>query len=281
MKFFEKIENAINNLLLKLGELIAKAIPRKIKHFIYSIFQNFEKLKTFFKELPLKVFNFSLKLIKKIKAQASEINIKAVLTDSLSKVTQSYKDNGAKGAGKFKKIFLAPFYICGVWLKGLTAAQSILLLAFSCASFLSIIGIGFSGKKLMKSTEDISREPASVDEVMYERPEYYKKQTKFFEMTNFRLAVYVAQVNEIHSVDLDFIITLSNRTTKAYLEKHDFYLRDHLILHMEPSVASFPLEEEGKEIIREKLISEINEYLRQNEVDGHVVEVKITYVLAN
>ncbi len=281
MGLIEKIENAINFILLKLGELIAKAIPKKVKSFFALVFQQIEKLKIFFKELPFKIFHYSIALVKRIKAATAEINFKAVLSDAYQKAMQNYKQNGAEGAGKVKQLFLAPFFIVGVWLKGLTAAQSILLLTFSCASFLSVIGIGFSGQKLIKPTHDNSREPASTEEVLYDRPDYYKKQTKFFEMTSFRLAVYVAEVNEIRSVDLDFTVTMSNRTSKQYLEKHDFQLRDYLILHTEPSVASFPLEEEGKEIIREKLVAEINNYLKANDVEGHVEEVKITYILAN
>jgi hypothetical protein len=174
-----------------------------------------------------------------------------------------------------------PFLVVAQWVQGLSPAQALLLLGFSGASILSVIGIGFSGHKLAKNHLDDGRAPASVDEILYERPGYYKKQTRHFEVSNFRLPVYVAQVNEVRSVDIDFTATMSNRNAKMYLEKREFQLRDHLINNIEPSVSSFPLEEEGKEIIRKKVWMEINDYLKENKIEGEVTELKITYVLAN
>jgi hypothetical protein len=58
-------------------------------------------------------------------------------------------------------------------------------------------------------------------------------------------------------------------------------MRDHLILEMEPSVASFPLTEEGKEIIRQKLSTEIDVFLESHKITGHVEEIKVVYILAN
>jgi hypothetical protein len=46
-------------------------------------------------------------------------------------------------------------------------------------------------------------------------------------------------------------------------------------------VAAFPLEEEGKDIIRKRLIQELNDFLKTYEIDGSVSEIRITYVLAN
>jgi flagellar basal body-associated protein FliL len=53
------------------------------------------------------------------------------------------------------------------------------------------------------------------------------------------------------------------------------------LLNLEPILPSLPLDDEGKEIIRQKLINEINQFLKKHNIEGHVEEVRITYILAN
>lgn len=282
MNFLVKIENAINFLLNKLGELIYKAIPAPVKAVFAKISAAMLWLSQNIKNLPNIIKTFLISFIGKTKSSALGFNYKAALLDTYKKAMAQYKERSPESAGKIGTVLLTPFLMIGQWLKGLSAAQSMLLLSFSCASILAVIGIGFSGHKLMNTHGEEGRTPASVpEEVAYERPDYYKKQTKHLDVTNLRLPVYVAQVNEIRSVDIDFTATMTNRNARMFLEKHEFQLRDHLILQLEPSVASFPLEEEGKEIIRRKLLNEVNDFLKQNEIEGEVSELKITYVLAN
>ena len=282
MNFLEKIENAINFLLIKLGELMLKAIPSPVKKVFAKLGEWCRYLADNFRQLPALTKSFLLALMAKVKSSALSFDYKAALLETHKKAMAQYKEKSPDGMGAMKKFFMTPFLMMGQWLQGLSPSQSLLLLTFSCASILSVIGIGFSGHKLMHGQSEASRTPASAtEEVLYQRPDYYKKQTRFLELTNLRLPVYVANVNEIKSVDIDFSATMTNRNSRMFLEKHEFHLRDHLILQMEPSVASFPLEEEGKEIIRKKLLAEINDFLKINEVDGEVLELKITYVLAN
>lgn len=278
MKFFEKIENAINYVLIKLGDLILRAVPAPIKKFA----EKRHTIRIFLKQLPSVVLKFLITCFKATKEKLLAINYKEATTKTYQKVIAQYSDKGPKGITSVKNLLLFPIHISKEWLKGLSPAQALLLLSFTGASILSVIGIGYSSQKLSKASNSANRNPASTEiEITYDRPDYYKKQTKFFEVNNFRLPVYVAQVNEIRSLDLDFIVTLSNRFSKDFLESHDYQFRDYLILQVEPSVASFPLEEEGKEIIRKKLISEINDFLKLHEIEGEALELKITYVLAN
>jgi flagellar basal body-associated protein FliL len=277
MNFLNKIENFINFLLIRLFELCLKLVPVPVKKLFSQISNQLSRIK----ELPGLAKKFALWLFTYVKGAALSMNYKEVFLETYKKSLAEYKTRSSKGMGAFKKIFLMPFLMMGHWLQGLNALQSMLLLGFTTASILSVIGIGFSGKRLLENNFG-SRAPASVeDEITYDRPAYYKKETKHFEVTNFRLPVYFAKVNEVRSVDIDFVATTSNRQSRMFLEKKEFQLRDHLILNVEPSVASFPLEEEGKEIIRKKLHMELNDYLRTHHVDGEVVELKITYVLAN
>lgn len=278
MGLLEKIENFINGLLIKFGELTWRLCPKHFKIFINQILNLYSLFLLFIKQSPqllLKTFKLTFKWV------SSKLSFfRRSISENYQKYKEVFKAITPPGAGKFKTFLLLPWFLASKWLRGLTAAQTFLLLFFTFGSTLAIIGIGFSGKRVLRQIES-SRAPASQEEITYDRPDYYKKQTKHVQITNLRLPVYFAKVNEIKTVDIDFVATMNNRHSKMFLEKHDFQFRDHVILQMEPSVASFPLEEEGKEIIRQKLIKEINLFLIKHNIEGEVLEVKITFVLAN
>lgn len=281
MNLLVKLENFINGLLFKLGELMWKLVPGPIKRFIEKFSENYDRILAFIKNLPKLILAAIPKIIAYAKTSLFADAKKAF--EETSKAARSqYNGKKAKGLEQVKRTFLMPFLFVSQWMSGLTPPQILLLLTFTGGSFLAVIGIGFSGNKLVTSNfGSAGRMPASTDEIKYERPDYYKSQTRHVEFTSFRLPVYTAKVNEIRSVDIDFVATLTNRNAKMFLEKHDFQLRDHLVLQIEPMIASFPLEDEGKEIIRKKLEADINDFLIQNEVEGKVEDLKITYILAN
>lgn len=283
MNFLVKLEDLVNKFLILLQELVAKYIPKPIKALWASIAAFWTGLLTFIKSIPSKLKEFIPKALAFLKAQVSSFDFKAKLMGSYQAAMEKHKQHSeGKKTGAFKKAMLTPFLLLGQWLQGLSPAQSLGLMALTGLSLLSIIGIGFSGHRLVSQHIDANRAPASVEpEVAYERPNYYKKQTRFLEVTNIRLPVHFVQVNEIRSVDLDFTATLSNRKSKMILEKLEFQLRDHLVLTIEPVVSSFPLEDEGKEIIRQKIQNEINDFMAANKIEGEVQELKLTYVLAN
>ncbi len=274
MGLIEKIETFINALLFKLFGLMAKLVPQKIKS---SIQRRLDQWGQFKENLPSRFMAFVLNF-----AKTRTTLLVAYKNKIVSDSKNAIADLNTKypGANKIKALIIVPFVFIKGWLEGLSATQAILLLLFTGGSILAVIGIGFSGRKLAHNHFGVSRNPAS-EEISYDRPDYYKKQTKHVQISNLRLPVYLAELNEVRAVDIDFIATMSNRQSKMFLEQHDFQFRDHLIIQMEPSIASFPLEEEGKEIIRKKLFQEINEFLILHNVVGEVKEIKITDVMAN
>lgn len=281
MGLIMKLETLINGLIIKLAELIWRLMPAPFKKVGLKVDAWKTKVFQWLSALPAFLKAFVLALPAKIKDILATVDFKAIFIDSYKEGLERYKRSTDGRLGKTKKLLLAPFLIVGEWVQGLSVTQTLLLLTFTGGSILAVIGIGFSGQKLVNNHLN-KRTPASVEEeILFERSVYYKKEKKHFDITNFRLPIYVAEINELRSIDIDFTATLSNRHSKMFLEKHEFQLRDHLILQVEPSVASFPLEEEGKEIIRKKLWSEINEFLKLHQIEGEVVELKITYVLAN
>lgn len=276
MDFLYKLENFINTLILKLGARLLSLVPERARAFFETFDERWLQFMTFIKALPA--------LLKEklpgLKSYAKNFNFKEKLLEPLKEGLAKYNAGQKEKAGQLKVLFLAPFLIVGQWLKGLTVAQSLLLMFFSGASVLSGISIISSSSRLMQGQES-GRAPASSDEVSYDRPAYYKKATKHATFTNLRLPVYVPEVNEVRSVDIDFTATMTTRESKIFLEKMEFQLRDHLILEIEPSLASFPITDEGKEIIRQKLTRELNAFLKTHKITGNVEDLKVVYILAN
>jgi flagellar basal body-associated protein FliL len=287
MGFLEKIEILVNRLLILLGDLIfrilLKLTPLKIQLFLKKLRVQFHLLIHWFKKLPSRIIKNAPLLINKIKQALVAYDVKGKLQQTYQNALASQgASKVAAKTSKAKIIFLAPFLIFGEWLKGLTSFQATSLMVLTAVSLLAAINIGFSGHRILSHQNQANRGPASVeDEVLYERPAYYKKEARHLELNNVRLPIFFANTNELSAVDVDFIATLSNRQSRMQLYKLELQLRDHLILNVEPMVASFPIEEEGKEILRQKLLSELNDFLKFHNIEGQVQEIKITYVLAN
>ena len=254
MNLLEKLESAINNFLFLIGDHCTRI---------------------FLKIIPADVLNFFHRFIENLKAFFVRLRAKANLL--------SFKDklNPTENFSISQTALMAPILL-GQFLKGLSVTQTIVLLGFTSASILSGISMIFSAYSILGKHSIESRNPASVKaEVEYERPNYYKKPSRFFELNSLRLPIYFANLNELRTVDIDITATLSNRLARMKIEKLEFSLRDHLILNVEPMLASFPLEEEGKAILRKKMKMEINQFMKDHKIEGEVSEIKLIYLLAN
>ncbi len=287
MGLLEKLETLINNLLIHVGNLfmrlLLKIISPKVQQFFISCFERFTLFMTWIKNLPSLIIKRGPSLLIKAKSIVLSFNYKEKLIETYKAALAQYvKSQPGSKVSKFKTTLLAPFLILGQWLKGLSSAQALLLLGFTSASGLAGINMIFSAQRLMNQHSAESRAPASIEEeVTYDRPSYYKKQSRHLGMTSLKLPVYMPKINELRSIDIDFSATMSSRMSRMKLEKMEFELRDHLILNVEPMVVSFPLEDEGKEILRKKLTLEINDFMAAHQIEGKVEDLKLIYILAN
>lgn len=287
MSILEKLETLVNNLLILLGQLITrglvKVIPFKVRLVFSKPYYYISLCIIWCKQAPKQLMKNLPVWLAKLKSTFFAFNIKEKLQVTFKAAISQYetKQKGLK-LTQFKKIFLTPILMMGQWLNGLNTTQTVMLLGFTTASVLAGISMVFSGNRMVASHMNEMRAPASVEEeITYDRPNYYKKQNRHLDIVNLRLPVYIPKVNELQSVDIDFSATLTNRLSRMKLEKLEFQLRDHLILNVEPMVTTFPLEEEGKTILREKIISEMNNFMLEHKIEGEVKDVKIIYILAN
>ena len=287
MSFLEKIENAINNLLFLMGNaflrILIRVTPQKIQRFFLFLKECKSNLIQWFKNFPNLAKEKAPVILAYLKKQMIALNIKGKLQNCYQSALSKYNEGkGEKKINRIKKIVFAPLLVIGHWLNGLTTAQSVMLLGLTTTSILAAINMIFSGQRLLENHYAADRAPASVEaQISYDRPDYYKRQTRHVTITSVRLPVFFPNVNELRTVDVDFTATLSNRMSRMQVDKLELQLRDHLVLNIEPMVASFPLEEEGKEILRQKLLKEVTEFMKLREIEGEIEDLKITYVLAN
>lgn len=281
MNFLAKIENAINYILIKLTELILKCVPTPIKKIHHKLCSYPQLLFALLKTIPQKLPQWKMFILEKTSRLISVQGIKEGIRNSYQNIREQYEGQKTSGRSKILSLIKTPYLVLTALFKGLTFNQSAALVTLTVASIFSVVQITDTGMELLQPEESIDRTPASAEENSYERPDYYKETKRQVTFVNYRLHVYSGGVNDLKTVDIEFTATVSNRFGRMFLDKKEFQLRDHLINGIEPVEASFPMENEGKEIIRQKLILELNEYLKKNKVQAEVQDVQIIYILVN
>ena len=104
---------------------------------------------------------------------------------------------------------------------------------------------------------------------------------KTLKVLNVKIPVWAAGVEKISTITVDFSIRTSTRFARYYLLEYEYKLRDHFFSTMEPIESDFPLEDEGKDIIKDVLIDEVNHFLKSNNVEGQVEEINILYIVGS
>lgn len=113
------------------------------------------------------------------------------------------------------------------------------------------------------------------------RPVYYRQAEKMFKVEDINLQLFLEDTKHNRQIWLDFSILATNRNAILYLKDHEVELKDHITTNVEPVIPQLPIEEEGRQIIKEKLRSEINEFLKKNQIEGKVIEIYLDYLMVS
>ncbi len=124
------------------------------------------------------------------------------------------------------------------------------------------------------------RAPASVDKYL-DRPEYLKYPARTMKVFNVKVPIYVESVQSVRSVTVDFSLRTDTRFARMYLEEYEYKLKDYFFMTTEPMISSFPLEEEGKMVLKDKIRDELNIFLKENKVEGHVLDVDLIFIVGS
>ena len=95
------------------------------------------------------------------------------------------------------------------------------------------------------------------------------------------MPIYVESAKDIHSLIMDFTMESSNRYIKKFFDKNTHYLQDRLNSTIEPIVPTFPLEQEGKQIIKEKLKQESNQLIKDFKIKGKIEKIYLHSMMAS
>ncbi|OUR98707.1 hypothetical protein A9Q84_04645 [Halobacteriovorax marinus] len=291
MKIWLKIEQILNNLLETIFGMFSNFItgitPGKIKNTLSKGKSKIAKTKLdtkkIFNEKGLKALSSSLELKNKTLQKANELQHKSVELVSKAKEVDYKRVD-------YKKLFLAGLFIFAPFfgkIKGWFIALSPKMLIGSTIAAtvvsLSSISIYTQSKKISDEATAQARDPASEVENAEEaskRKSYYKLQEKRFTITHVTMPVYIESVNTYKSLSIDFTFISSNRYIKHYFDRNRHLIKNRLNSTIQPVIPAFPLKEEGKAIIKDKIQKELNLLIKELKIKGEIKEVYIKSILA-
>lgn len=287
----EKLESMVNGLLGKIfgwiKSFIISLIPKKIKSlFSKTVVESKEKINhkkekvaTQTKELAAKVGDKKALAQQKISV-AREFPVKETAILKFAVFKQFIQTTPLNFYTTKLKSFLSKL-TAGIKskLSLLSPKQTILAVLFIALTSLGGVAIYSSSVEIYEN-EFPNRVPASVQEYEY-RPKYRNYQKTTMKVFNIRLPLFVENVREIRSVTVDFSVRTSTRFASKYLTAYEYKLKDYFFTKTEPFASDFPLKEEGKEVLRDKIKDELNNFLQEHRVEGVVQEVNIIFIIAS
>lgn len=282
-----KIEEFVNQLILKLTTLFKSKVqnvtPKKIK----SSLQNGKELLTSRRgELKQKISKGKDKALEKVivaKDKVDKAKDKTLVVVQKAKETNYKEIKMAKVLALIVAFISPPLLKFKGWYLKLRPGQIASFVSVSTVATLASVNIYVQSNKISEK----ARSPASelVEEVergteISRRPAYYKKKEKQFLVSNIVLPAYTGKKSAVKKLVIDFTFESSNKYIKEYLWKNNHLIQDVLNSKIEPISIEFPLELEGKIIIREKIRKEINNKLKELKIKGEIKKVYIHSMIA-
>ena len=281
MKAWEKLEEKLNlligSLLVIFKAFVSKSTPASIKATIES-----RKGKPLIDLQALQVKLLSLKTV--IDSFLGKI------TGAVGKFFNFFKTLDPKNL-KPEKLFLiivafvSPFLgRIRDWYIAMKPTTMLAMVSMTTMGGLSSIVIYQEVQKISEK----SRGPASevVAEVAAntpsKRPSYYKKQERELRVRNISLPVHIGRSPASKKLVMDFTFVTSNRYIKEYFNSHDkiHLLKDKLNMTVQPILPDFPLEDDGKRVIKEKIKKEMQYLLEELKIEGSVEEIHIHSIVS-
>lgn len=275
MELLAKLEEIINEFLWALIRLTERFVPSPVLQFFAFLKRKKKHALTWIKISPALFKRHQTHKKRQLKTIIARVDVKKEIKKCESKVKEISKENTLKKSlFTFINWLQKPF-------KDFSAEQNLLLLSFSLASIIAGLAIYAQMQRIYHKELIIHRTPASVQHLEFDRPNYYQKPLKSIQIYGVRIPVYYPETNELQTVTIDFNIILSNKIGRIFIERREFPLRDHLIQTLEPILAQHALDEEGKDILKEKVTIEVQNFLNQHQIKSKVEDVNLSYILAN
>ncbi len=121
----------------------------------------------------------------------------------------------------------------------------------------------------------------TLKQIVPGRPVYFRQAERMITIEDINLQIFLEDTHRNRQVWLDFSALTSNRNAALYLKDHVVEIKDYLTTNVEPVLPQLPVEEEGRLIIKEKIRSELNQFLEKNAIEGKILEIYIDYLMAS
>lgn len=281
LKKWEKIEDKLNSSLAKLGVMLValwfKLVPKPVLNFIENT-----------KNKIIKTFN---DFINWLNTKGEQIHNYIKAKRQAAKEAPSLKLRANEKVTEIRLFLLkTPLRSRAGQIANALTATIEKLSKVPLTQFAIAIGamgmISFGTYSVYTSSQNIymqewgSRAPASADRYL-DRPEYRKFPDRTLKVFNVKIPVYVESVSSVQSVTVDFTVRTDTRFARKFLEEYEYKLKDYFFMTTEPMVSTFPLEDEGKWVIKEKIMDELNIFLENENVEGEVLEVDIIFIVGS
>lgn len=297
MNIWLKIETFINNVLSSLiagfSRSFKKATPKNVLKSAKSINISIQQIKE--KTSQIKSTQKKAVALKTTQLKAKTFEKAQLLKKTLRSQAQAAKSfdwsslNSKKVFGLIGLLFLPLFSKINAWC--LTIKPQMIVSFFAASAVVTISGITIfqQSKKIAEKSSSESEEPTiitdSVDanSVQYGRTKFRNYEMKKLTITSVSMPVYIKNQKKMQSLQIDFTIISSNRYIREFFQQtqKENILRDRLNSTIEPVIPTFPLENEGKIILKEKIKLEINNLIRELKINGEIKEIYIHSIISS
>ena len=289
MKAWEKLEEKLNKLLLKLGSIFLVLFKRNTPE---KIEKKYSDTKETLAQKKLKLKKLAnakkIKIIEKSKILKEKSNIlkqKALKKSTI--LAKDIKEFDPKKVNVKKKLLIFAAIITPilqkskVWLITLKPATLIGTISVTTVVGLTTISFYSQVDKISDKMEE-GRDPATLgkNKVSKVRATYHKQTEKELKVQGLNMPVYVGESKKLKSVVIDFTMIASNRYIPNFFANRPHYLVDKMNSTLHPFIPEASLEDEGKIILKDKIRIELNLLLEKLHIKGEIKEIHIHSLLA-
>jgi hypothetical protein len=282
-----KIEELINSFISNIGNLLsgkAKSLtPTKIKNKYQKSKELLTSRRGELKEKLLRSKDKALTKVISTKKHLDEAKVKTIDVVHKAKETDIKSIKWTRVVAALGAVLAVPLLKLKVWYLNLKPLQIASFVTFSTVATLASVNIYVQSNKIAEESRAPASEAAEVVDnatAISRRPAYFKRTEKQFKVSNVVLPAYVKTNGAIRKLVIDFTFESSNKYIKAYLWENPHLIHDVLNSKIEPISIEFPLENEGKIIVKEKIQREMNDLLKRLKIKGKIKEIFIHSMIA-
>lgn len=294
MKFWLKIEAILNKIIVSVSEAMAKniskATPDKVKKSIATTKEKTSSLSSSTKENVLgKIQNSKTWTVTKIgqtKAVVDKSKESAVTAVASAK-SYDWKSLNAKKVIAAVALVFGPMILrFKSWYVGLKPTTVLTITISSVAFSLTGITVYQQAKDIQdKTAKEVVREPNAISDSMKRdklaRSKYRHHKAKRISLAAVNIPVYIESRKGMQSLKIDFTFEADNRYIAKYFTiiENEYLIRDRFNRTVQPIIPTFPMEAEGKKVLKDKMKVELNKLIKDLKIKGEIKEIYIHSIL--